>query len=172
MLRFKALLIVLLVIGLIALYVLEFRWFDRTLGMRSLALYGMSAGALLGVALAWHFSRQAGNTIEKVQLYLFFVVFCTLFAPFFASVSNRLLGFSAPRAKPVEFFEEQAFFSDRFGLIEGQKVAPAGYYTFFYYQGQLRRVKSNYPLLPERQRGEQAELLMKKGLWGFEVVVD
>ncbi|MCB9293525.1 MAG: hypothetical protein H6559_10445 [Lewinellaceae bacterium] len=64
MLRFKALLIVLLVIGLIALYVLEFRWFDRTIGMRRLALYGMSIGALLGAALVLAF-QPAGREYDR-----------------------------------------------------------------------------------------------------------
>ncbi len=170
--RFTALLIVLSVVGLIALYVLEFRWFDRTLNMRSLALYAMGAGALLGAALAWRFSRQAQSLVERVQLYVFFIVFCTLFAPFFASLSNRLLSPHGIHPRAVEFFEQRAYLADRFGLTKEEEIEPTGYYTFFYYEGQLRRVKSKLPLLPlEIKRGQRVELLMKKGLWGYDVVV-
>ena len=171
MFRITALLIVLLAIGLIALYVLEFSWFDRTIGMRSLGLYAMAFGAIAGTGLGWRFSKQSRNTVETVQLYVFFIVLCTLFSPFFASLSNRLLSPAAPRPKQVEFFEEQAFLSDRYGLIKGEKAKPSGYYTFFYYRGRLRRVKSREPLLPGRKRGETVTLYMKPGLWGFEVVL-
>ncbi|MCO6476271.1 MAG: hypothetical protein J5I94_06605 [Phaeodactylibacter sp.] len=170
--RFTALLIVLSVIGLIAFYVLEFRWFDRTLDMRSLALYAMGAGALLGTALARRFSRRSQNLVEKVQLYVFFIIFCSLFAPFFASLSNRLLSPHAPRSEPAEFFEQRAYIAGRFGLIKEEEIKPTGYYTFFYYEGQLRRVKSKLPLLPlDMKRGQSVELLMQKGLWGYDVVV-
>lgn len=172
MFRLTALAIVMSVIGLIALYVLEFRWFDRTIGMRGLALYAMGAGALLGTALAWRFSRKARNTVEKAQLYIFFILFCTLFAPFFASVSNRLFSPYPPRPEPVEFFEQRAYLSGRFGLIREEEGRPTGYYTFFYYRGKLRRAKSEQPILPpEVERGQTVELLMKRGLWGYDVVV-
>ena len=171
MLRITAVLVVLLLLGLIALYVLEFRWFDRTIGMRNLALYAMAIGVLLGVALGRRFSPQGRNTVEKVQLYVFFIFICTLFAPLAASLSNRLLSLSAPRLEHITFFEEQAFYSDRYGLIKGERVEPDGYYTFFYYHGRLRRIKSEQPLLPGRERGETAELRIKRGLWGYDVVV-
>lgn len=172
MLRFTSILIVLSLLCLITLYVLEFRWFDRTAGMRTLALYAMAAGALAGAALGRHFATQAGNTVEKVQLYVFFIVICSLFAPLFASLSNRLLSFSASRQEQVQFFQEQPYYASRSGPIKGEKVRPTGYYTFFYYRGQLRRIKSGRPLFPDAKRGETVILPMKRGLWGFDVIGD
>ena len=170
-LRLTALLAVLALIGLIALYVLEFRWFDRTIGMRSLALYAVAIGALAGAGLGRHFSRQGRNTVEKIQLYLFFIVLCTLFAPFFASLSNRLLSPYPSRPESVEFFEQQAYLPSPYGIVKGQKAEPAEYYTFFYYKGRLRRIKSKHPILSGLERGQTAELSMKRGLWGYTVVV-
>lgn len=170
MLRITAVLVVLLLLGLIALYVSEFHWFDRTIGMRRLALYAMAIGVLLGTALGRRFSPQGRNTVEKVQLYVFFIFICTLFAPLAASLSNRLLSPYPPRLEQVTFFEEQAFFSGRYGLIKGEKVEPDGYYTFFYYHGRLRRVKSKQPLLSGRERGETVGLTIRRGLWGYDVV--
>ena len=169
--RVAAFFLVLPLIGVIALYVLEFRWFDRTIDMRSLALYALAIGAAAGTTLGWRLSRQGRNSVEKVQLYIFCIVTCTLFAPFLASLSNRLLSPYPARPRPVEFFDEQAYLSDRFGLTKGEQIEPSGYYTFFYYQGRLRRVKSRKPLLPGTEKGEMAELYMKRGLWGFEVVL-
>ena len=169
--RIKYLAITIAVFSTVVLYALEFSWFDRTLDVRRLVLWSMAIGALPGLALAWRFRQSAKDLTEKVQLYVFFMIICVIFAPLAGSLSNRLLSPYPVRTQAVMVMEEQASKSEPFGLIVGEKPEITGYFSFFYYEGKLRRIKNKTPLFSGRQRGETAMLRMQKGLWGLEVVM-
>ncbi len=168
--RLKYGLIGLLFIVLVILYVLEFPWFDRTINARTMTFFALAIGIILGLGLGWAYRGQARDKTEKVQLYVFFVFICGLFAPLAASLGNRLLSPYPPRAETVEFIEEKQYFSEPFGLLKGEKPKPDGYLSFFYYEGELRRVKNETPLFSGRNRGEEAQIMMRRGLWGFDIV--
>ncbi len=157
-------------IGLIVLYVFEFRWFNRTLEGGKLARNAAILGALIGAALGYRWRRQAGDLTEKVQLYVFFIFLFALFAPLFASLSNRLLSFRPPAATQVEFFDETAFYASAYGLIEGEKPEPTGYHLFFYLDDQLFRIRNDAAAFPDAEPGHSIQLPVRTGLWGFRYV--
>lgn len=158
------------VLGLITIYAMEFSWFDRTLGVRRLVFWSMAAGALAGLVLGWRFRQTADSLTEKIQLFVFFTIICMIFAPLTGSLSNRLLSPHPLRDQPVTVAEEQPFLSEPYGLIKGEKPKTSGYYTFFYYDGKLRRIKNREAVFSGLQRGDTGMLRMRKGLWGPEVV--
>ena len=158
----------LLFIGLVVLYVFEFKYFHNTFAASFLVLYSLLFGLVMGLVLAHFFKSSASDLTELVQIHVFFVAICMIFMPLFGSMSNRLLDFHDLELREVEFVEEFPFYSSRYGLLEGEKVEPSGYYSFFYHEARLERIKSARPLFFESQRGDNVEVFVKKGFWGFE----
>ena len=158
-------------VGLIALYVLEFDWFNRTFHAKTLVLVSIIAGALLGLGLGYRFREKGEDLTGRVQIYVFFTVLCALFMPLFASLSNRLLSPYPEREVPVEFIGEEGYYANRFGLVKGEMPEPTGYYLFFYHEGELHRITNDRPLFPDQERGDTVRLNMRKGLWGVRYVL-
>lgn len=168
--RIAGLLITALILGFVVLYALEFHYFNRTLGFGRLLWWSLPVGAAVGAGLGYRFRKQGSSRLERVQLYVFFIVLCTLFAPLFASLSNRLLAPQAARSVPVEFAGVEPRFSSRFGLMEDEKPVANQFYLFFYYDGRLHRIRTDSLRFPEAVRGDTVQLMLKRGLWGKEIV--
>ncbi len=160
----------LVLIGLIVLYVLEFPFFSNTFGVKSLVLGSMLVGAMIGYLVAVQFQKKEYDLTERIQLFVFSMVLCAVFAPLFGSLSNRLLGSQIVQMHPFEFVEEVPYAQDRFGFMFDEEVKPDGYAVFFLRKGNPERVKTLESLFSEKERGEQIELPIKRGLWGFEYV--
>ena len=161
---------VLLVIGLIVLYVFEFRFFDRTLEFNRLFVGSMLLGGVAGFLLGYRFRGAGRELIEKVQLYVFFIVLCALFAPLFGSLSNRLLSWRGTRDVSVEFVNEEPRFASPYGVIIDEPLEANRYYLFFYKDGVLYRIKTDTLHYPDLESGDTIVLPMRRGLWGFDVV--
>jgi hypothetical protein len=166
-----ALAITLGLLGLVVLYVLEFPYFDRTLNVRSLIGWSVAIGVLLGAWLGYRFRHQAGDLTEGIQLYVFFIVMSALFMPLFGSLSNRMLTWRKAVPVPVEFIDQEARYASRFGLIKEVEVKLNQYFIFFYKDQELYRIKSDVPLFSGKVQGDTVRLPMKRGLWGYEVVL-
>lgn len=159
-------------IGLIVLYALEFRWFDRTIQFSHLAGWSIAIGALPGTILGVYFSRKESDITDSVRVFLFCLFPCVFFAPLMGSWSNRLAGWQEGRAEPVVFAQAQAYYASRSGPIKGEKVKPSGWAYFFYYREKLRRIKhkQEWRIPAQTNRGDTLFLNMRKGLWGYDVV--
>lgn len=168
---FSAVAVAVLLLGLVVLYVLEFRYFNLLLDARTLVLRSLGVGAVAGMVAGYFSGRRYANPLERIQIIIFITVLTTLFTPLFGSLSNRWLGRQPLRLEPVEFVEEQPNYSDRFGLIEGERPEPNGFLLFFYYEGRLFRIKYETSLFAGKHRGERIDLPMRKGFWGYYLVV-
>lgn len=168
--RFLYLLAVLLLIGLIALYVLEFSYFNRTLNFKVLAITSLVLGAALGAFIGWTFARELKDIVERFQIMVFFTVLIALFMPLFASLANRLLPIHGPSQISVEFLGEEAFISDRGGIIGDQELKPSGYYLFFKYRDKVRRIENDEPWFEDKLKGDLVQVPVRKGAFGFTVV--
>lgn len=161
----------LLFVLLIVVYVFEFKYFDRTLNVKKLVVGSLLFGLTLGLFLGYKYRSSARDLTERFQIYTFFVFICVIFMPLFGNLSNRLLSFAPARVMEVEFVEESAFYASNYGVIKGEKIKASGYYFFFYRDGKLERIKNNKPLFPDKARGDMVPLRVKKGLWGFQLVM-
>jgi hypothetical protein len=155
-------------IGLVVLYVFEFPYFHNTFAASILVFYSLIIGLIVGLVLAYFFGGSAKDLTETIQIYVFFVAMAMIFMPLFGSLSNRLLDFNPLELREVEFVEEVPFYSSRYGVLEGEEIKPSGYYSFFYHEARLERIKCNKPLFFESKRGDNVEVFVKRGFWGFE----
>lgn len=163
----------LLFIGLIVLYVFEFKYFNLALGIKPLILGSLLVGLLLGMFMGHRFRKTAEDLTERIQIYVFFVAIFMVFMPLFASLSNRLLSFSTIQQTEVEFVEQNAYYSSRMGVIKGEEIKPNSYHSFFYHKDKLYRVKTQSPLFSSELEGRETVVIpIKKGLWGVPWVID
>lgn len=156
-------------LGMVVIYALELSWFNRTIGMQRLALFSLAGGAFAGLALGHRFAQREYGLTEKIQIYIFFGLSCTIFGPLFGSLSNRLLSPPSTPA-PVEFISQTARYASRSGPLTGEKAAPNLYAIEFYYRQDIRQITSLTPITAPEARGDTIWLNMLPGLWGFEVV--
>jgi hypothetical protein len=156
-------------LGLVVVYALEFAWFNRTLDMSRLAFYSMGVGGCTGLALGHYAARREHGLTEKIQIYIFFGLSCTIFGPLAGSLSNRLL---SPPGKPipVEFVSQSARYASRSGPIAGEKPAPNAFEIEFYYRQEIRQITSLAPYPNTLERGDTVLVNIKPGLWGYEVI--
>lgn len=157
-------------LGLIALYALEFYYFKRTFGIKTMALVAAGIGAVIGAILGGALSRKAEDAVDRIQVFLFCIVLTAGFSPLLASLSNRLLSPHPLKWESVQFFEEKPYISERFGIMKGEKVKPRGYNLFFIRNGTLERIDNRLPLSVKPQRGDSLQIPVRKGLWGVEWV--
>ena len=156
----------------IFLYANEFRYFDSTLHVGGLILWSLMFGLIVGALAAFFYCKnRISNLTEKVKIYVFFIVVALFFMPLLASLSNRLISFQPVKSTEVELAKETANFSSRYGLLKGEEPVPNHYYLFFYKDGELYRIETKAPRYTGKKRGEKIRLPIKKGLWGYEVVV-
>jgi hypothetical protein len=168
----KALLILLAFLGVMFLYVLEFRYLGSTLGADKLVVGSMLAGAVLGAAAAFFFRSRVWSPLERFQLFTGLIILSAVIAPLPGSLTNRLLSWHAPRHETVEFIELSARYVSRFGLEEGDRPEPNQYFLFFNLDGDQYRVPVEESQYSGYSRGDSLQLLLKKGLWGFDIVLE
>lgn len=159
----------LVVVGIIVICVLEFKWFQNTLAVKQLVAIFAVIGAIFGVVVGHFFAQNTNDSVEKMRWYLIFLTLGGLLLPVFGSMTNRLLSFSNYKNQPVELFEQKGFIAD-VGIIQGQSLKPDGYFTFVILDGNLERLKSKEILYPNAVKGDLVDLKMKKGLYGFWVI--
>lgn len=153
----------------VAAYTFEFEWFNRTIDVTRLVAGSIFLGAGAGWLMARPYVRQYADLTTKVQVYVFFIISCAVFAPLGGSLSNRWGSRGSARLHPVTFVSQEPYFgSTKEGGPQSRKL-PKGYRITFYHQTQFRTVKSPIPINPAPQRGDTVSLRFIPGLWGFDV---
>ena len=167
----KSFFIALGLILLVVLYVFEFPYFSNTLQAKNLIISSAIIGILIGIGLGRYFAKSTKDSLERLQVFVFFIFLSALFMPLFGSLSNRLLSYHPIQSEQVELFKREARYVNRFGAIKGEKIEPTDYFTFIIRSGNLERIKSKRSLFEEKKKGDLVEIAIKKGLWGYELFV-
>ena len=158
------------VIGLIVLTVFEFPHFSNTLHVKSLVIISLLIGALIGAFLGWRFSRSVFDLLDKVKIILIMTVFCMIFMPTLASLSNRLFTNKPIIEQPAQLVKLEEYRSDRFGHYLGQDPEPTGYFTTVVLGNELFRIRSKKNIFAGAQRGDTLLVPIRKGLWGYSFI--
>lgn len=159
----------LVLLGVIVLYVLEFQWFQNYFGAKRLVLGALAAGLVVGLVLGFLLRKKADEQVEKMQLWAACITLPIMVMPLLVSLTNRLFA-QQPVPTKVEFWEEKAYTMNRFGQLKGQRPEASGYYVFVVKDGKMVRLESDQPVFPAAQQGDTVELPLRKGLFGVEFV--
>lgn len=156
-------------IGLMALYVREFRVFSNTIGVKSLVVGAIVAAlALAGGFLYFFRTRFQPWQRHQTEITLLFFL-SAFFAPLLASLLNRGLSRSAEQS--FEFIAERPYVASGYGILKGETLKPSGYYLDVRQNGQLYRFSyKSQAFFPLTRPGELILLPLQKGLFGCRVI--
>ncbi len=155
-----------LIIALLVLYVLEFDHLNRTLDAGWLVRWSVGAGGVLGAVAGILLAKRAKSTEDRLPFFFGAFLACALLAPLAGSLSNRLMANPKVQQASVEFHLEEVFYAGVYGFLLGSKPEPR-YRSFFYWGERMYKVQTRRPMFSGRYRGEQVNLSLHKGLWGF-----
>ncbi|MEM6963762.1 MAG: hypothetical protein AAF573_03285 [Bacteroidota bacterium] len=162
---------ILLVFGGIVLYVIEFRHFSNTFGVKSLILWALLLGAIIGIGLGYYFSKEISDSLERLKIYIFCTVLTTLLMPLLGGLSNRYFSLEKPKTINVELFDQKVFGQSRFGNVEGQ-IQKDGYYLFIVKDQKIERLKTKDLVFLDAQKGDTIAIQVKKGFWGYDIFLE
>jgi hypothetical protein len=152
-------------------YVKEFDHFNLMFRSKRLVIPALLIGGSSGLILGLYLQRAYRDTVVRLQIVMACLFALLVVAPLLASVSNRLLSRQPLRYEEVEFVQERAFFSSRFGAIKGESQMPTGFYLFFYYEGRLMRISLEKSYFETAEDGDLISIPVKKGFWGIDFMV-
>lgn len=153
------------------LYAFEVKYFSNTFEIKSLIWRSLIVGVLVGIAVGYFFSKSFNDGLEKLKLYVFFIVIALLLFPLLGSLSNRLLSFSPKQKTEVELQSQEAYLQSRFGRIKTKKKKD-GIFLFFVKDQKIQRVKTKETLFPNSKKGDRVHIVTKKGFWGYEYFIE
>jgi hypothetical protein len=160
----------LLFFGLIALYGREFSVLSNTFQVKQLIINAMLFGA--GAASVVLYAKRARFTplrrhIPELAAIIIAVV---LFSPLLVSLLNRSLGKTENQA--FEFVSETPYIAAVYGILKGEKLKPDGYHLVVRENGRTHRFRyKKQAYYPITRPGERVLLPVRKGLFGFRVVM-
>lgn len=157
-------------VALITLYIYEFTYFTNTLQFGELLVRSEIVAGVLGIWLGLRLVKVGDEMVDKVRIFSGCLLLPLVFAPLAASLSNRILTTHSIRKESFEFFDEKPFSPQPYGVIQSEKLSPEGTYLFVIVDGDLVRLKSKSKVGTGKKRGDQLELSVKRGLWGYDVV--
>jgi hypothetical protein len=160
---------VLVFVALIALYVLELRYFFNSVEIsRLLFASELGMAALLG-GLFWRF-RDRWTPIQRHLPGLALIAITALiFAPLLGSWLNRLPARS--EYQTFQFVAERAWFKSGYGLLKDESIQPNEYHLWVMEDANMRQFKyKQQPYFPMTQPGQDIQLPMRKGLLGVRVM--
>lgn len=156
-------------IGLLWLYVREFRIFSNTIGVKGLVWGALCAGLLGAAGILYCFRARFQPLNRHLTELALLAVLSVFFAPLFASWLNRAFGHRLEQS--FEFVAERAYLASGYGILKGETLKPTGYYLDVRQNGRLYRFQyKSQAYFPLTRPGESVLLPLKKGLFGVRVV--
>lgn len=158
-------------LAMIVLYVFEFPYFSNTFGVQRLVFIALIVGIGIGAGIGYFFRKEAEDLTERIQIYVFFIIITMIFMPLLASLSNRLLSFQEVVTEQVTFVETIPFFTDRFGILRGEKVQPNAFNTFFYRENDLCYIRTKTNIYVGATPEQNITIQTREGFWGFDYAI-
>ncbi len=156
--------------GIIGGYLHEVPYFSNTFDMSYLFFRALILGALAGAALGWFVIKKVTDTSDRVPIFILCVVGCMVIFPLKASFINHFFAKNAPFTIKVSFQKEEPLRTSRFGIARNGVITADAFYVHFIKDGKMERIRSKNQSFQTVEKGQEIELPIKKGFFGFEFV--
>lgn len=158
------------IVLIIALYSIEFFYISNTLEVESLVFRTAILMLLLGIYAAFHFQNKGEEQVDRIRIWSVCLLIPLFFAPWLGSLSNRLAPASAIEYKTLEFIESIPLSQDK-QAVQEEDQKESGCFLFVYYKGKIQRLRRPTCEFENKKNGDEISLPVKKGLWGYEVIL-
>ncbi len=168
----KSIAIIIGILLVIILFVFEIKYFHNTFNIGSLVIRAILLGGLFGGGIGYYLMKDKPNMelLDKFQIWVGCFLLSMVFFPLIASVMNHTLSFSSLREEPVEMVSVRAFYSSKYGQLQGEQMDVTGYYIFVIKDDEVKRLKTKTNPFEGVDPKTQVLLRVKKGFWGYDFV--
>ena len=163
----KSILVVAILLGIILGYVHEVPYFSNTFGILYLFFRFLFVGIAIGGVIGWILIKNAADKSDRVPIMAFSIVAGMAIFPLLGISSNHLLAKNDPLSIKVLFQKEEALRTSRFGVAKNTIVTVDAFYLYFLKDGDLNRIRSKTLSFRNLEAGQEIELPVKQGFWGF-----
>ncbi len=155
------------------LYASEYQYFDNTLNIKKLLFIAAGIGGAVGILLGLFLSRtDKGDTVTQVQSVLFCFFIGVLTIPMIAAKTYRYFAVETPVVKQFTFLKQTPIYTKPFGQTKMETFTPS-YFLIYLIDDNSHsiRIKSTKEWLQNSDKGKTIELPVKKGYWGYDIVI-
>lgn len=156
--------------GIILGYIHEVPYFSNTFEIQYLFFRCLLLGVAVGGIIGWMLSKNVTDKSDRAPIILFSLVACMAVFPLLGISSNHLLSKTAPLSIKVLFQKEEPLRTSRFGVAKNTTVTVDAFYLYFAKDGEMDRIRTKTQSFQHIEAGEEIELPIKQGLWGFTFV--
>ncbi|MBL7818055.1 MAG: hypothetical protein JNL70_23800 [Saprospiraceae bacterium] len=167
---FKSVIVLLLLIAVVLGYVREVPYFSNTFDILYLFFRFLFVGVLVGICLGWFVSRKMQDASDRMPVFLLCLVPCMAVFPLLGILSNHILVAKDPLSIKVIFEKEEPLMTSRFGVRKNSIIQADAYYVYFTRNYKQDRVRCKNQSFRSIEKGQEIELPIKKGFWGFDFV--
>ncbi len=156
---------VLLFLGVIALYALEYPFLSNTLQIGRLVKSSvtMCFSFVIVILIIGYTTRSL--SLDSISFHILFSLFFLAISPYLASVSNRKLMQKKPYAASYEFKEQKGYNTK---LYSGAKSHYNTYWIVLNKDERAFTFRTNTALPKNPNFGSKVRLVMNRGFWGFD----
>ena len=166
----KSVPVLLLIFGVIYGYSREVPYFSNTFGIQYLFFRALLLGAFVGGILGWFVSKKVTDESDRVPLFLLCLVACLAVFPLVVLKTNHALSKNTPLSIKVIFQKEEPLRTSRFGIAKNAVVPIDAFYLYFKKDSKTERIRSKTQSFRNVEAGQEIELPIKHGFWGFDFV--
>jgi hypothetical protein len=164
--------------GIIGGYSYEIPYFSNTFDMKYLFFRALILGAIVGIGLGWFFSKKMTDASDRVPIFMLCLVGCLVVFPLKASFINHFFAKNDPLptssgsaiSTKVVFEKEEPLRTSRFGIAKNSVLTADAFYVHFIKDRKMDRIRSKTQNFRTVEKGQEIELPIKKGFFGFEFV--
>ena len=168
--KIAAWLLVFFLVFLIACYVHEFDYIGNTIHYQSLIWKSLAIAFISGNFLGWYLHQRGEEQVDRIRIWSAAVLLPLFFAPWLGSFTNRAFIGKPVNTRTMEFLEERPFAASAYGFLKDEEIKEDGCYLFVFYKNNIHRLKRPSCEFYEKLNGDQIELPVRKGLWGYEFI--
>ena len=163
----KSILVVAILLGIILGYVHEVPYFSNTFGIWYLFFRFLFVGIAVGGVIGWILIKNAEDKSDRVPIMVFSIVAGMAIFPLLGISSNHFFAKNDPLSIKVLFQKEVPLRTSRFGVAKNTTVTVDAFYLYFLKDGDLNRIRSKTQSFRNLEAGQEIELPIKQGFWGF-----
>ncbi len=166
----KSILVVAVLLGIILGYVREVPYFSNTFEIRYLFFRFALLGILIGILIGWLLTKNATDKSDRLPIMLFSIIGALAVFPLLGVNTNHSFAKNDPLSIQVIFQKEEPLRTSRFGVAKTTTLTVDAFYLYFVKAGEVDRIRTKTQSFRHVAPGQEIELPIKHGFWGFNFV--
>jgi hypothetical protein len=164
----KSALVLVALFAVILGYIREVPYFSNTFDIQHLFFRSLFVGLFVGVSLGLLAIKFVTDKADRTPVLVLSILTCVIVFPLLGIMTNHALAKNDPLSTKVLFEKEEPLRTSRFGVAKNSTVTVDAFYVYFTKDYKTERIRSKTQSFRTVEAGQEIELPIKKGFWGFD----